>query len=146
MMEPEAKTPCTRCGVAPEQVEIVNSPMGPIVFDEDDKITDITGTVYVRADLLDAAVKAERERCLEIVDRIEPHFVEFEDVEDTQEGKWMGEKTKDRITSVIDEFERDCAAAGHHWSTSSIFPGSEYCQACGATRAVVTFSPTQGDS
>jgi hypothetical protein len=44
----------------------------------------------------------------------------------------------DIIDALIKSFDEECKRDGHHFALSSIFPGTEYCQACGATRARIS--------
>lgn len=49
----------------------------------------------------------------------------------------MTDDVEDWAKEMADKFDAECAKKGHYWSSSSLFPGTEYCQACGATRARV---------
>ncbi len=40
----------------------------------------------------------------------------------------------DVIANLIEALNRKCVEAGHYWAPSSLHPGTEYCQACGAHR------------
>ena len=42
------------------------------------------------------------------------------------------------IDELIRSFDEKCKSEGHHFAPSSIFPSTEYCQACGATRARIS--------